>query len=889
MVNTKKFSEFAAASLTTTTKKMAGISNTSGGENIIVDFTVEWTTSTRPSPPYDGLLGYNTDLKQYEYYDGTTAAWVQLADNAVFVNAKFIVQQPNAALPAAQALSALTTGILKSTTTTGVVSISAPLTSIDGLTTASDLMIYTTASNVYATTALTAFARTLLAGTTAAAMRSTLGLGQAAVKNVTDNTKPNVASVTGSFVVNHVLLAGDTAGTVKDGGSPAGMGTVLEVDTGTGLTGGPITTTGTISFASIAANSLWVNNTAGAAVPAVTSLAALTEVDDTNVTMTLGGTPSTALINAVSMTLGWTGTLSPTRGGTGVADPTAHGIMVAEGASAMTPIVLSSGQILIGSTGVDPVAAAINSGTSVLVANGAGSITVGLAPIASHDILANITGGSAAPIANTLTATIDAAIGSTQGNILYRNSTVWTVLAPGTSGQLLSTGGAAANPAWTISTFPATGGAAGNILISNGTNYIASTSLWPNTVGSAGTILRSNGTSNAYTTSTFADTYGVSTLLYASSANTVTGLATANSAGLLTNSSGVPAWVTATGTGAPVLGTGPTISSPVINNIKDSSGNIVTSFNSNALAVNYLQLSSSTAGNAVDIASLGTDTNITITMTAKGNGGVLVRPSASTTSPFGMGNGTYIFTHSIPTMTAARTLTYPDANVTLVGGTVLTKSSITAPTVQKFTSGSGTYTTAAGVLYIRVVMVGAGGGGGGGGANSPSAATDGGTGGNTSFGTTLLVANGGGGGAAAVHGTYSAGGTASLGSGPIGIALSGGNGSAGSGYLVAGYQAGVGGVSSALGGQGGGQANNVGTDGLTNTGSGAAGGGTNAAGGGAGGGGAAGGYINAIISSPSATYAYAVGAGGAAGTAGTNGFNGGTGAAGQITVFEYYQ
>jgi hypothetical protein len=45
--------------------------------------------------------------------------------------------------------------------------------------------------------------------------------------------------------------------------------------------------------------------------------AGLTETDDTNVTMTLGGSPSTALLQSVSMTLGWTGTLATTRGGTG--------------------------------------------------------------------------------------------------------------------------------------------------------------------------------------------------------------------------------------------------------------------------------------------------------------------------------------------------------------------------------------------------------------------------------------------------------------------------------------------------------------------------------------------------------------------------------------------
>lgn len=44
----------------------------------------------------------------------------------------------------------------------------------------------------------------------------------------------------------------------------------------------------------------------------------LTSFNDTNVTMTLGGSPTIALLNATSITLGWTGALSGTRGGTGV-------------------------------------------------------------------------------------------------------------------------------------------------------------------------------------------------------------------------------------------------------------------------------------------------------------------------------------------------------------------------------------------------------------------------------------------------------------------------------------------------------------------------------------------------------------------------------------------
>jgi len=50
---------------------------------------------------------------------------------------------------------------------------------------------------------------------------------------------------------------------------------------------------------------------------------ALTKTDDTNVTLTLGGTPTTALLRAASLTLGWTGTLAASRGGTGIGTYTA--------------------------------------------------------------------------------------------------------------------------------------------------------------------------------------------------------------------------------------------------------------------------------------------------------------------------------------------------------------------------------------------------------------------------------------------------------------------------------------------------------------------------------------------------------------------------------------
>ena len=113
-----------------------------------------------------------------------------------------------------------------------------------------------------------------------------------------------------------------------------------------------------------------------------------------------------------------------------------------------------------------------NSGTVTNVATGTGLTggpitgtgTISFAPIADADLLANTSGGSAAPLPTALTALIDYALGSTQGDILYRNGTVWTVLPPGTAGQALLTGGAAANPSWGASTLAAI---ANNSLLAN--------------------------------------------------------------------------------------------------------------------------------------------------------------------------------------------------------------------------------------------------------------------------------------------------------------------------------------------------------------------------------------------------------------------------------------
>lgn len=63
----------------------------------------------------------------------------------------------------------------------------------------------------------------------------------------------------------------------------------------------------------------------------VTALGTLTKADDTNVTLTLGGTPANSLVRSVSVTAGWTGTLAAARGGLGFGTVTDDTIPIANG------------------------------------------------------------------------------------------------------------------------------------------------------------------------------------------------------------------------------------------------------------------------------------------------------------------------------------------------------------------------------------------------------------------------------------------------------------------------------------------------------------------------------------------------------------------------------
>lgn len=69
--------------------------------------------------------------------------------------------------------------------------------------------------------------------------------------------------------------------------------------------------------------------------------------------------------------------LGASQGGTGTASPAAHTIPIAEGSSAFTFVgPLTNGQVLIGSTGADPVAALITVSGNLSTTTGAGTFNI---------------------------------------------------------------------------------------------------------------------------------------------------------------------------------------------------------------------------------------------------------------------------------------------------------------------------------------------------------------------------------------------------------------------------------------------------------------------------------------------------------------------------------
>jgi len=198
-----------------------------------------------------------------------------------------------------------------------------------------------------------------------------------------------------------------------------GAGTVTRVDTTGGVSGGPITTTGTLSLTPIAAAHLLANPLGATAAPSDTSLSQLLDA-------AVSADRGTVLRRDAT---GWTALA-----------PGSDGQYLRSGGS--------GADVSWGSPAGLGTVTAVYSGTGLAGGPIVASGTLSLAPIATATLLANTTGGSAAPASTSVSTLLDAAVGNARGMLLRRDATGWSALSPGTAGQVLTTGGSGADVSW---------------------------------------------------------------------------------------------------------------------------------------------------------------------------------------------------------------------------------------------------------------------------------------------------------------------------------------------------------------------------------------------------------------------------------------------------------
>lgn len=168
---------------------------------------------------------------------------------------------------------------------------------------------------------------------------------------------------------------------------------------------------------------------------------ALTRTNDTNVTVTLGGTPATALLQSVSMTIGWQSTLAASRGGFG-ADVSAQTGIALNTAGVFSWLASNGTGNVARTTNVALITPDLGTPSAVNLANATNlpfGSTTGTVPINRGG-----TGQITAPLAITAllpTATLN-------GSLAFWNGTSWATFAGNAAGTKVLTEDASGNLSW---------------------------------------------------------------------------------------------------------------------------------------------------------------------------------------------------------------------------------------------------------------------------------------------------------------------------------------------------------------------------------------------------------------------------------------------------------
>lgn len=249
-------------------------------------------------------------------------------------------------------------------------------------------------------------------------------------------------------------------------------------------------------------------------------------------TLTLSPNANTPTISSYSNYVRFSGIVAATNTGAVTCNVNAVGALPVYKDTSSGPVALTGNELVLNNQVIFIYDSALNSGNGgfhiqVLASGGSGTVTsvgsgtgltggpitgsgtLSLATISTLNILANTTGGTAAPSGNTLSAILDAIYGTSQGQVLYRGSSVWSSLALGPVATPLQAGGSSA-PAYgyIVSATTASAGssqgtaaAIGNCNIAILTSVGSSTGIiLPTTVGLNGIYVcnRGGNTVNVY-------------------------------------------------------------------------------------------------------------------------------------------------------------------------------------------------------------------------------------------------------------------------------------------------------------------------------------------------------------------------------------------------------